>query len=145
MAAVKGAVQSVVKNVHEAVIAPVKDEVVTDVKEAAKTIISGPTRLTPQEQQQIIEREQDAKTRAANLRNYFKRLAAQEHQIRLTDAARKKQEQQAEAPERDQATVRQFKITDKPILQVQSKRVPGIPGGNVLQKQTAPERTRKAA
>lgn len=145
MAKVLGAVKSVITNVNEAIVAPVKNEVVTGVGEAATSIISGPSKISPQQQEEISKRQQEAINRRFYLKKWVEQLTAQEHQIRLADKASKKQQQQAEAPEGDQATVKQFKITDKPILQVQSKRVPGIPGGNILQKQTAPERTRKAS
>lgn len=145
MASVRGVVQSAVQNVHEAVTTPVKNELVAGVKEAATTIISGPSRISPQEKQQIAKRQQEVISRRFYLKRWLQQQAAGEQQIRLADAAKKNQQQQVEADAREKAHIQQFEVTDKPILQIQSKKVPGIPGGSIQQKRTAPERTRKAA
>lgn len=143
MVSVKGTIKPVIQNVHEAVIAPVKNEVVTGVGKAVETIISGPSKVSPPEQQEIAKRQQQAISRRWYLKRWIEQQATAQQRISL-EAAQKEQQQKVEDDKRKKANVQQFEVTGNPLTP-QPKRKPGLPFGGVKQKQTAFERTKKAA
>lgn len=145
MAKVLGAVKPVIQNVNEAVMTPVRNEVVTGVKEAVKTIVSGPSKIPPQkEQQALVKRQQEAISRRFYLKRWVEQLTAQEKQLKLAATAKERQQQISEEERKKKVMVPELQITDNPLI-AQPKRQPGLPWGGVKQKQTAFERTKKAA